>query len=142
MPPVLPIARSPVWRFSPYFAVEGDYMNFGTPGDSFSATGSDGNYRMHLAGIAPFAVGTLPLGPLEVFAKAGWLFYDTNLRVNFNEPGTQVLQSTHSRSDFIWGGGLGVTFFSHLNVNAEYDQIRVDNARHSNALWLDAGWRF
>ena len=35
------------------------------------------------------------------------------------------LQSTHSRRrDLIDAGGLGVTFFSHLNVNAEYDVVR------------------
>jgi hypothetical protein len=130
------------WRLSPYFAVEGDYMNFGTSSNSFYGTGSSGNYRLHMDGFAPFAVGTLPAGPFELFAKAGWLFYNNDLRVNFDAPGTQVLESTHSSSDFIWGGGLGLTFLEHLNVSAEYDQIRLDNASNSNALWLNVGWRF
>jgi opacity protein-like surface antigen len=130
------------YRFNPYFALEADYLNFGTPGDSFQGSGTNGNYALHLSGAAPFAVGTLPLGPFELFAKAGWLFYDSDLRVYFNEPGQTVLQSSHSRSDFIYGGGVGVTFFQHLNVNAEYDQVQVDNAHNSNALWLATAWRF
>jgi len=53
-----------------------------------------------------------------------------------------VVESSHDRSDFIYGGGLGVTLIGHLNLNVEYDQIRLVNARDSNALWLSAAWRF
>jgi hypothetical protein len=130
------------WRLLPFLALEADYLNFGTPHDSFAGTGSDGNYRLHMSGFAPFVVGTLPAGPVELFAKAGYIYYDTNLRVNFNAPGNQVFESDHSRSNFIYGGGLGVTLIGHLNINAEYDQIQVANARNSNALWLGAAWRF
>jgi hypothetical protein len=35
-----------------------------------------------------------------------------------------------------------VTLIGHLNISAEYDQIRIVNARDSNALWLGAAWRF
>jgi hypothetical protein len=130
------------YRFSPYFAIEGDYMDFGQAHDTFQGSGSNGNYQLHMSGFAPFAVATLPLGPVELFGKAGWLWYNSDLRVYLNSPGQQVLQSSSSRSDFIWGGGIGVTLFRHLNVNAEYDQVRVDNARNSNALWLATAWRF
>jgi Outer membrane protein beta-barrel domain len=130
------------YRFAPYFSLEGDYMNFGSPSDSFQGSGASGNYKLHMSGFAPFAVGTLPMGPLELFAKAGYLYYNTNLKVYLNEPGQEALQSTHSCSDFIFGGGLGVTFLRHLNVNAEYDAVRVQNARSSNALWLNVAWRF
>jgi hypothetical protein len=86
--------------------------------------------------------GTLPAGPVELFAKAGYLYYDANLRVNFNSPDNQVFGSDHSQSNFIYGGGIGVTLIGHLNITAEYDQIRVTNAHNSNALWLGAAWRF
>jgi len=130
------------WRFAPFFALEADYVNFGDSHDSFVGSGSDGDYRLHLSGFAPFVVGTLPLGPIEVFAKGGYLFYNTNLTVDFHAPPDDVLQSSHSRSDFIYGGGLGLTLIGHLNLNAEYDRIRIVNARDSDALWLGAAWRF
>ena len=130
------------YRFMPYFALEADYIDFGNPGSSFSGTGSDGNYKLHVSGFAPFAVGTIPLGPFEIFGKAGWLFSDNKLKVYLNEPGQQVIQSSHSTSNFIYGGGVGVTFLRHLNVNAEYDRVRVENANDSDALWLAAQWRF
>ncbi len=130
------------YRVSPYLSFEGDYVNFGRPGDSFTGTGSDGNYRLRLSGFAPYVVGTLPAGPFELFAKAGYLFYNAKLDVNFNQPGTQVIESTHSGSDFTYGGGIGITFFDHLNVNAEYDVIRIREANNSNAFWLSTAWRF
>jgi hypothetical protein len=130
------------WRFLPFLALEADYMNFGSSHDTFVGTGSDGDYNLHLSGFAPMIVGTLPAGPVEFFAKAGYLFYDANLRVNFNEPPDDVFESSHSRSDFIYGGGLGVTLLGHLNINAEYDEIRIIDARNSNAFWLGAAWRF
>lgn len=128
------------YRFSPYIALEGDYVNFGNPSDTFQGTGSNGNYNLHMSGFAPFAVGTLPIGPAELFGKAGYLFYDSNLKVNLN--GGQAIQSSHSSSDFIYGGGVGVTLVRHLNLNAEYDVVRVQNARSSNAFWLSGAWRF
>ncbi|MBV8497336.1 MAG: porin family protein [Gammaproteobacteria bacterium] len=130
------------YRFSPYFALEADYMDFGRPSDNFTATGANGNYRLHLDGFAPFAVATLPLGPAEIFAKAGYLFYNSRLTVNFNSPGSEVFESTHTRSNFMYGGGVGVTVARHLNLNAEYDVVRVQNARNSNVLWLSPVWRF
>ena len=130
------------YRFSPFFSLEADYIDFGRPGDSFSGVGADGNYSLHASGFAPFGVLTLPLGPAEIFAKAGELFYDSELRVNLNSPGSEVLESSHSRSDFVYGGGVGITLLRHLNLNIEYDQVRLTNARNSNVLWLSPVWRF
>jgi opacity protein-like surface antigen len=130
------------YRFTPYFALEGDYMNFGTSSDTFVGTGSNGNYNLHMSGFAPYGVLTLPIGPVELYGKAGWLYYNSDLRVNLNAPGTQLLESSHSHSDFTWGGGLGVTVARHVNVSAEYDRIKVVNAPDSNALWLNVAWRF
>ena len=130
------------YRLSPYFSIEGDYLNFGRPTDTFSGSGSDGNYRLRVTGFAPYIVGTLPLGMAEVFAKAGYIYYNTRLSVNLNSPGSQVIQSEHSRSDFTYGAGIGVTLIDHLNINAEYDVVRLQNANKSNAFWLSTAWRF
>ena len=130
------------YRFSPFIAIEADYIDLGNPHDGFQATGSSGNYRAHITGFAPFLVGTLPAGPIELFAKAGWLWYDNNLQINLNQPGSQVIESSHRFSNFMYGGGIGVTLFRHLNVNLEYDGIRIENATDSTVLWLAANYRF
>ncbi len=130
------------YRLMPYLALEANYIDFGNPQSTFYTSGSNGNYKVHASGFAPMGVATLPLGPFEIFGKAGWLFSNNNVKVYLNQPGQQVIQSSHSSSDFMWGGGLGFTFFRHFNINAEYDRIQLDNAHDSHALWLAAEWRF
>lgn len=129
------------YRFNPYFALEAAYIDFGTPSDRFTATGSNGNYRVKLRGFAPYVVGTLPLGPVELFARAGYYFYDNDVRIDFDSPGPDI-DSSHSRSDFIYGAGLGFTFFGRLHARAEYETVKIENANSSDALWLSAAWRF
>jgi opacity protein-like surface antigen len=130
------------YRFMPYLALEANYIDFGYPSSSFNTSGSDGNYKLHASGFAPMGVATLPLGPFEVFGKAGWLFSNNNVKVYLNDPGQQVIQSSHSSTDFMWGAGLGFTLLRHLNINAEWDRVQVENAHNSQALWLAAQWRF
>jgi opacity protein-like surface antigen len=130
------------YRLIPYVALEASYIDFGNPKSTFSTSGSNGNYKVHASGFAPMGVATLPLGPFEIFGKAGWLFSNNNVKVYLNQSGQQVFQSSHSSSDFMWGGGLGFTIGHHFNINAEYDRVRVENANNSDALWLAAEWRF
>jgi hypothetical protein len=61
------------------------------------------------------------------YVSAGWGQFDPHL---------------HSRSDFLYGGGLGVTLFQHLNLRAEYERIEVTNASGSDAFWLSPSSRF
>ena len=128
------------YRFSPYLSVEGAYIDFGNPGDNFQSTGDNGTYRLKLSGFAPSIVGTLPIGPVELFAKAGYYFYDVKTQVNFNEG--PFLTAKDSRSDFLYGAGVGITFMEHLHARVEYERVDVKNAGDSNAIWLSGAWRF
>ena len=130
------------WRLIPFLSVEAAYVNLGNQKDRFSATGSDGSYRVKMDGFSPSLIGSVPLGPVDIFAKAGYYFYNVDLRTQLDSPGTNFINSSHSRSDFVYGGGLGMTFLDHLNVRAEYEKFRLGNYGDSNALWLDAAWRF
>lgn len=129
------------YRFNPYIALEAAYIDFGQPSDNFSTSGSNGNYQVDISGFAPTVVGSLPLGPVELFAKIGYYYYDSEVRVDFDDPGPRI-KSSHDRNDLIYGGGVGVTFFEHLHVRGEYEVIEIENASHSDALWLSAAWRF
>jgi opacity protein-like surface antigen len=129
------------WRFNPYIGVEAAYVDYGRAGDRFTGTGSNGNYRVSVSGFAPALIGTLPLGPVELFAKVGSYFYDVKVKVDFDNPGPGI-ESKHSRNDFLYGGGVGITFLEHLHVRAEYETVELQNAKNSDALWLSAAWRF
>jgi hypothetical protein len=52
------------------------------------------------------------------------------------------LESRHSRSDVLFGGGLGLTVFHRLNLRAEYERIDIHDASGSDAFWLSPSWRF
>ena len=130
------------YRVNPYLSFEAAYIDFGRPHDHFTATGSSGDYRVGLSGFAPYVIGTLPLGPIELFAKAGYYFYDVKIRADFDQPLSPEVDSKHSRTDFLYGGGIGTTFFDHLNIRAEYEKVDVSHAKDSDAFWLSAAWRF
>jgi OOP family OmpA-OmpF porin len=55
------------YRFTRWLSLEAAYIDLGNPGDSFDASGSDGNYRVALSGFAPSLIGTVPVGPVELF---------------------------------------------------------------------------
>jgi hypothetical protein len=128
------------FRFNPFVGVEAAYVDFGHPNDSFRTYGSDGVYHVTMTGFSSAVIGTIPVGPVEFFGKAGYYFYDLDTRVDFSSG--PFLESRHSRSDFLYGGGIGVTLLQHLNLRAEYERVDVKNAGGSDAFWLSPSWRF
>ena len=130
------------WRLNPYLSLEAAYINLGDPNDRFSSAGSDGDYRVKMDGFSPNLIGTLPLGPIELFAKVGYYIYNVDIHTQLDNPGTNFVDSSHSRSDFVYGGGVGMTFLEHLHVRAEYEVFDLENYSDSNALWVSAAWRF
>jgi OOP family OmpA-OmpF porin len=120
------------WRFNPYLAVELDYMDLGNPEDTIDARRVNANVN----GVAPYVVGTWPIGPVELFAKAGYLFYDVKIDVD------NLTVKDDNQQDFVYGGGLGLTLFDHMNTRLEYEVIDINDVDNANALWLTAAWRF
>jgi hypothetical protein len=133
------------WRFAPFFALEADYVDLGTPNGNFDATGSSGQYEVDLAGFSTYAIGTLPLGIFELSAKIGYYFHDIDIHVDFDNigPGNgDVFDSDESGEAFVYGVGAGVTFIQHLNVQIEYELMDIDEVDDAYVLWLTGAWRF
>jgi OOP family OmpA-OmpF porin len=129
------------YRFNPYIALEAAYIDFGAPGDSFDASGTHGNYEVDISGFAPYLIGTIPLGPVELFGKIGYYFYDIDLQIDLDSPGPDI-DSSSSESDFVYGAGLGFTIAERLHLRAEYEVVDIEGADDSNAMWLSGAWRF
>src|SRR5262245_4538557 len=128
------------YRFSPYVAVEGAYVNLGSPDDIIVAD-PETKLTVETDGFAPYVVGTLPIGDMfEAFAKAGYYWYDVNSRLT--SPGTVIASDTSSDSTFVWSAGFGANLFKRVNLRLEYEQFDYNNADTSNALWLTGGYRF
>jgi hypothetical protein len=97
------------------------------------------NVEAHLYGGAPYLVGTLPLGPLELFAKVGYLFYDLKVEA----AGQKVHSVSGNQDDLIYAAGLGITLFGRINAQLEYELVDVSGAvNHADAVWLSGAWRF
>jgi opacity protein-like surface antigen len=107
-------------------------MDLGNPEDTIDAR----RVNADVNGFAPYVVGTLPVGPVELFAKAGYLFYDVKVDV---DDATVIDDNTQ---DFVYGGGICVTLFDKLNTRLEYEVIDIGAVDDANALWLSAAWRF
>jgi opacity protein-like surface antigen len=120
------------WRLNPNFAIELDYLDFGSAEDTIGGV----NVSADINGFAPFAILTLPAGPIELFAKAGYLFYDVEFEIDDFDAGDD------SDEDFVYGAGLGLTLFDHLHARLEYEIIDLSDVDESNALWLSGAWRF
>jgi len=130
------------YRINPYIALEAAYIDFGKPNTRSETSGSSGDYRVELNGFAPYVIGTIPLGPVELFGKIGYYFYDVDLRVDIDDPLAPDVDSSESDEDLLYGVGVGMTFLDHLNARLEYERIDSDVLDDADALWLSASWRF
>jgi hypothetical protein len=120
------------WRFNPYIGVEVDYVDLGAPEDTIANV----NFETKISGIAPYVIGTLPLGPVELFAKAGYYFYDVEVNAR------NIVSVDDSGEDLVYGVGGGVTLFDHIHARLEYEVIDVSEVDDANVIWLSAAWRF
>jgi opacity protein-like surface antigen len=124
------------WRFNRYLALEGAYIDLGNPSQGFGGV----NVETGLTGFAPYVVGTLPLGIFEVYGKVGYYFYDVEATVSAPGFGSESIDD--SDEDLVYGVGVGVVLFEHLNARLEYERIDVSDTDTSDAFWLTGAWRF
>jgi opacity protein-like surface antigen len=120
------------YRFNPFIGVEVDYIDLGGPEDTVENV----KVKAEINGVAPYLIGTLPLGPIEAFARVGYYFYDVEIS------GQDLGSVDDSGEDLVYGVGIGLTLFEHLHARLEYEIIDVSEVDDANAIWLSGAWRF
>jgi len=110
------------YKFVKLIGVEGGYRSLGT----IKNTVQDVELQSSVKGFDLFATATLSFTMLEVFAKAGYFFWDSEFKV------ADVTGSTSS-SDFSWGVGAGVSF-GKLGVRAEWENLKVEDLENPAML--------
>jgi len=133
------------YRFMPYLALEGQYLNLGTNRQFF---GGGAELTNKIYGWAPSLVATLPFGPLhgtpvgpfELFGRVGEYWY--NYHRDFITPLGEHVSVSDTYNHLIYGGGVGLVLLQRLAVRLEYDVLDIQNTSSSNALWLTAQFRF
>lgn len=130
------------WRLNPYLAFELNYVDFGDPSDQLESSGSSGDYQLDLSGIQPAIYGSFPLGPVELFGKLGYYFYDVELSVDLDDLTDDVFTSDTSEEDWSYGFGAGVTLFERLHAKLEYEKVDSSIVDDLDSIWLSGAWRF
>jgi OOP family OmpA-OmpF porin len=121
------------WNFTQFFAVQADYVDFGESSGFVAPTVSG---TSELQGLAPSVVGTLPIGPIELFARVGMMFYEVDL----NLTGGRLVDE--SGEDVVWSAGLGFDVLDRLNLRLEYEEIDIEELDEADAVWLNVAWKF
>jgi hypothetical protein len=120
------------WRFNRFFAVQVDKYDFGDSNLALDLL----NVSAETDGWAPSIVGTLPIGPIELFARAGRIYYDLEVHLGDDD----VIDE--SGDDAVYSAGIGFTLFERLNLKAEYEVVDINELDDANAAWISATWRF
>lgn len=109
-----------------WLAVEASYVNFGEPEDTVLGQ----KIKTEGDGISAFAVGFLPAGPVDLFAKVGLVTWDTKV-ATFNDDGT----------DFAWGVGAQLRLLS-LSVRAEYEKFDLSGVDDLSLISIGVTYTF
>jgi len=126
------------YRLNRFLAFELDYINLGKPSGS---TVPGFNVDASVDGFAPFVVGTLPLGRIfEVYGRAGYYFYDATTGVT--DTLDNRVEFDEESEDLVYGAGIGANLGEKFNVRFEYEKYDLKGLDDTDALWLNAAWRF
>ena len=67
------------YKFMPYLAVEGEYIDGGEPDDNYDSGTDQLSISIGMSGFVGSAVGILPIGEnFDVFAKLGFIYWDAD----------------------------------------------------------------
>jgi opacity protein-like surface antigen len=95
-----------------WLGVEAAYVNFGEPEDTVLGQ----KLKAEGDGISAFAVGFLPTGPVDLYAKVGLISWDSKISGNFDDDGTDLAY------------GVGAQFrVLGLSIRAEYEKFDVSD---------------
>jgi Outer membrane protein beta-barrel domain len=109
-----------------FFAVELNYIDFGSIEDAGVEVDADA--------IAAFAVGFLPVGPVDLYAKAGLADSDASI-------GNALARDDAGGTDFAYGVGVQLRFLS-LSARLEYEEFDLDDVDNLNMLTLGLTYTF
>jgi hypothetical protein len=126
------------YRFMGFLAVEGSYVDFGSLSDSGSSGGEPVDVRADLTGYDAFAMGMLPLGIADLFAKVGMVSWDADIRSAY---GSIVSYGSDSGTDLVYGLGAQVRF-KGLAVRGEVEYFDIADADSVYLISVGATFTF
>lgn len=120
------------WRFLDWFSVEANYVDLGTASDRIEGQ----RIETDVSGVSLAAVGFLPIGPVDLFAKLGAINWNADVAA----PGTG-LSGSEDGTDFAYGIGAQFRVWS-LGLRAEYERFDVSDADTVDLISVGVTWTF
>ena len=118
------------WRFLDWLAVEGNYVDFGSGDDRVLGE----KVEVSADGLSLSAVGFLPVGPVDLFARAGLVDWSGDVRSpNFE-------RASADGTEFTYGAGVQFRVWS-LSLRAEYERFDLDGT-DADMLSVGVTWTF
>jgi len=119
------------WRFIDWLAVEANYVDLGTADDKVQGV----EVESDVSGVSASAVGFLPVGPVDLFARVGAINWDADLDVSgfsgkISDDGT----------DLTYGIGAQFRVWS-LSIRGEYEIFDLGDA-DVDLISIGVTWTF
>ena len=129
------------FRFLNFLAVEGGYVDFGDPNDVVGGSGDDAiDVQIGLKGWDAFAVGLLPIGPVDLFAKFGVVSWNADIRARLIP--TDVFDTdSESGTDAAYGIGVALRL-GKVALRAEGEQFKIADAEDVYMFSVGATFTF
>jgi len=118
------------WRFLDWLAVEANYVDFGSGSDRILGE----KVEVSADGFSLSAVGFLPVGPVDLFARVGAIDWSGDIRSpEFGRGGADGTDLTY---------GLGAQFrVWSLSLRAEYERFELDDV-DADMISVGVTWTF
>lgn len=104
------------FRLNPYFGIEGAYTDFGEANAPSVPLG--GPFEANAKAFSAFAVGFAPVGPVDLFVKAGLARIDAKGNVG-------AVFFEDKATEFAYGAGVQLNI-GRLGLRAEYEKFDTD----------------
>jgi OOP family OmpA-OmpF porin len=120
------------YRFNPNFAVEANYIDFGEASAPETPLGA--RFDAEAKGFALYAVGTVPISMVDLYAKVGAAQIDGEGRfgdVAFQDDATE----------FAYGAGIRLRL-QNLGIHAEYEKFDTDVVGDLDLITVGATYSF
>jgi len=112
-------------RFLKFLAVEAGYVDLGDPKDIVGLVEGDPfEVQIGVKGWDAFAIGLLPLGPVDLFAKVGVVSWDADIRAVLDDV---VDSDSDNGTDAAYGLGVALRL-GKLALRAEGEQFNIADA--------------
>jgi OOP family OmpA-OmpF porin len=120
------------WRFLDWLSVEANYVDLGSPDDTVQGE----KIETDVSGFSLSAVGFLPVGPVDVFARVGAIDWSADVTARDLD-----IRGSDDGTDFTYGVGAQFRVWS-LSLRAEYELYDISDADTVDLISVGVTWTF